>query len=83
MGLLVIILTLFLSVFAFSQIFGSIIYNIIKEQRMQYWLTVLIWGLILYGYYILNVNCFSEYLNVYTVITIVSAVLSLLFLKNE
>lgn len=83
MGLLVIILTLFLSVFAFSQIFGSIIYKIIKEQRMQYWLTVLIWGLILYGYYILNVNYFSEYLNVYTVITIVSAVLSLLFLKNE
>lgn len=83
MGFIVMILTFLISIFAFSNIFGSIIYKVIKEKRIEYLITVIIWILILYGYYRFNVNVFSNYLNFYKISTIVSAILSLLSLQNK
>ena len=76
-------LTFIVSSFAFSQIFGSIIYKMIKQKRFEHILTIIIWAAVLYGYYLIIINNFSDYIAFYKFSTIVAAGIAFFTIRDE
>lgn len=83
MGILVMVLTFIVSSFAFSQIFGSIIYKLIRQKKIEHIITIIIWIAVLYGYYLIVINNFDNYLSFYKFSTIVAAGIAFFTIKDE
>ena len=83
MGILVMFLTFVVSSFAFSQIFGSIIYKLIMQKRFEHIITIIIWVAVLYGYYLIIVNNFNSYFSFYKFSTIIAAGITFFTIRDE
>ncbi len=83
MGFLISIITIALSIFAFSQIFGCLFYKILKQKEFIYVITILIYGIILAGYYLVIKFWFNSYFNYYLYPTIFCFIISFFNVKED
>lgn len=82
MFIVVALLTLIISSFAFSQIIGTILFKIPKGQYI-FIISIGVWGAILFGYYLLASNLFANYISTYYWCTGIAFILSLLTIKSN
>lgn len=83
MGNLIIFITLLLSIFGFSQFYGSVIYGILKGKIIPYIWSLIIWFGILFGYYLIIINFFQNYFNYYLYPTVIGAILAIISIKKD
>lgn len=83
MRIIISIITLVLSTFGFSQVFGCLIFKLFKKRQFQFIISIILWGLILIGYYFVIKIWFNSYFNYYLYPTIIGAFLALLNIKEE
>lgn len=83
MSILVIIITFLISIFGFSQILGSLIYKIFKEKQYKYFITIIIWAILLFAFYLIINLWFKEYFNYYLGASIVGAIVSFFAVRKD
>ena len=78
---LVAIITFVITQFAATQVIGVIIYKLPKKQYNTI-IGLIIWILVLVGYYFIITKWFNNYFNVYLWVSIIGLIISIINLKN-